>query len=118
VIISMVVSENSSEKSASIGETGERLKAIAVASFTSSNVASAGVAGANAVNVDDFILLITAAPSLLAKRTFIESVRTAAKIIVVAFNFSGCLLFDEAKICRFVGVVQLCSVDGGVFPMN
>ena len=52
------------------------------------------------VNVDEFIVLFTAALSLLAKRTFIERVRTAAKIVVVAFIFSYCLSFDEAKIYR------------------
>ena len=82
VIISIVVSEIASEKSASIGETGASMKAVAVASLTSSNVASAGVAGANVVNFDEVILLITAAPSLLAKRTFIEREKIAAKIVV------------------------------------
>jgi hypothetical protein len=45
----MVVSEIASEKSASTGETGARMKAVATASFAFSNVASTGVTGANDV---------------------------------------------------------------------
>jgi len=85
VVISIVVSKIASEKSASIGEIGARMKAVGFASLTSSNVAKAGVMGANVVNVDEFKLLITTAPSLLAKRAFTERVKIAAKIVIVAF---------------------------------
>ena len=86
-VISMVVSVITSEKSASIGVTGARMKAATVASLTSSNVASAGRLGANVVKVDGVIMLFTEAPSLLANRTFIEKVKIAAKIVIVAFIF-------------------------------
>jgi len=92
---SITTSGATSEKSASIGAIGARL---IVATVISSNVASAGVLGASVVNVEELILLFTTAPSLLAKRTFIERVRITAKIVVVAFIFMCCLSFDEAKI--------------------
>jgi hypothetical protein len=44
-------------------------------------------------NVEELILLFTTAPSLLAKRTFIERVKIAAKVIVVDFIlFFVCVL--------------------------
>ncbi len=112
VIISIVVSEIASEKSASTGETGASMKAVANASFDSSNIASAGVTGANDA-WNELVSLTTEASSLPAKRTFIERVRTAAKRIVVAFIFSCCLCLMRQRYMRGVGWDRDVRLNGG-----
>ncbi|MEI7526782.1 MAG: hypothetical protein WCJ95_20705, partial [Mariniphaga sp.] len=53
-----------------------------------------------------------AAPSLLAKRTFIERVRTAAKIIVVAFIFWVVYRLMKQRYIRMRGGYRYVRLNG------
>ena len=112
LVRSMFASGAISEKSASTGVEGAKDKKSTTAMVASSKVASTGVVGASVINALSFATGAVIV-SLPAKRMPALSVRTAAKIAIVAFILL-LFLFDEAKIYRMCDVSQLESFGLGL----